>query len=635
MRLSTFGLLCSILPLIAYSTVATATAIDAHAHALFPRQASSNSSQVTIDNEGSQIQYKGDWVLQPDGILYGSYRNFSGGSVSYTTRRGDSFSIIFTGTSISYYGPSFITHATFNVTLDGEHVGTCHTAISNAFNLQTLLWSSDPPLVDKEHTLTITHDDLQGTFLMVDRLVFTQVPSSLPSSSIPAALPNSTATNNNESSPANEAPANKKGVIIGAVLGSVIGIALLLILILFLLRKSTSQTRGYASQRDFTNPTAPYRVRGRGYTNIGAFFRIGSQNKRRDSVTIDGNKWENAGSRPPRGGGVSGMVQRVRYTLEGKVLDLKRGSGTTTGSYADDKAVAVPHIYNSFKSDVVMNPTRAKGNPLDNTLLSSGPAVPFQIPVRDSPNRSPISATFSNTVFGNNGQTEPAVNMAPLQFSQRPPGPYGTITRSSSLSSLQNKALPTVPPQAHISSSPTRPHPYAPYAHDFASSVNAGLLNRLSADSQAKMNGIGGYRSTETGMWVISRNPFASSSRHSSIDAGTGARAESGPTEMTGGRIHQEPTGPSTLPIQVDNQTQAPSTQFDSLQNLREQRMQHERSHPFMHSQNNSVTSFSSYADATTADGLAKSFTAAPLARVDSWSSSLRSKRFSNQLFSR
>ncbi|KAG8802745.1 hypothetical protein FRC16_008768 [Serendipita sp. 398] len=508
MRLSTFGLLCSILPLIAYSTVATATAIDAHAHALFPRQASSNSSQVTIDNEGSQIQYKGDWVLQPDGILYGSYRNFSGGSVSYTTRRGDSFSIIFTGTSISYYGPSFITHATFNVTLDGEHVGTCHTAISNAFNLQTLLWSSDPPLVDKEHTLTITHDDLQGTFLMVDRLVFTQVPSSLPSSSIPAALPNSTATNNNESSPANEAPANKKGVIIGAVLGSVIGIALLLILILFLLRKSTSQTRGYASQRDFTNPTAPYRVRGGGYTNIGAFFRIGSQNKRRDSVTIDGNKWENAGSRPPRGGGVSGMVQR-------------------------------------------------------------------------------------------------------------------------------NKALPTVPPQAHIPSSPTRPHPYAPYAHDFASSVNAGLLNRLSADSQAKMNGIGGYRSTETGMWVISRNPFASSSRHSSIDAGTGARAESGPTEMTGGRIHQEPTGPSTLPIQVDNQTQALSTQFDSLQNLREQRMQHERSHPFMHSQNNSVTSFSSYADATTADGLAKSFTAAPLARVDSWSSSLRSKRFSNQLFSR
>lgn len=48
-----------------------------------------------------------------------------------------------------------------------------------------------------------------------------------------------------------------------------------------------------------------------------------------------------------------------------------------------------------------------------------------------------------------------------------------------------------------------------------------------------------------------------------------------------------------------------------------------------------STTSLSYYPDATSADGLPQSYTETPMARPDSRASSTRSKRFSNQLFSR
>ena len=52
-------------------------------------------------------------------------------------------------------------------------------------------------------------------------------------------------------------------------------------------------------------------------------------------------------------------------------------------------------------------------------------------------------------------------------------------------------------------------------------------------------------------------------------------------------------------------------------------------------SQNPSLTSLSYYPDATSADGLARSYSQTVLARPDSRASSLTSKRFENQLFSR
>lgn len=48
-----------------------------------------------------------------------------------------------------------------------------------------------------------------------------------------------------------------------------------------------------------------------------------------------------------------------------------------------------------------------------------------------------------------------------------------------------------------------------------------------------------------------------------------------------------------------------------------------------------STTSLSFYPDATSADGLARSYTHTAMARPDSRASSVKSKRFSNQLFSR
>ena len=73
---------------------------------------------------------------------------------------------------MTYYASSSSNQAKFTVHLDGEHVGTCTTGTTPAYTSNVALWTIDSLPVDSEHTLKISHDDSDGTLLLIDRLTY-------------------------------------------------------------------------------------------------------------------------------------------------------------------------------------------------------------------------------------------------------------------------------------------------------------------------------------------------------------------------------------------------------------------------------------------------------------------------------
>lgn len=440
------------------------------------RQTSSSavSNQRIIDNIDTDIVYAGAWTTRGDRLVDGRNASYYGGSASSSATHGDSFTLKFNGSSVTYYASSSPNQAKFTVHLDGRHVGTCTTGTTPTFASNVALWTTDSLSLDKEHTLEISHDDTDGTLLVVDRLTVT-----LPANSPPTTPPNNVDTSASSSSssiPVSAFESSRsgpsKGAIIGAVFAAVIGVALLLILFVFFMRR-------YRRQQTEQPPTSS------SVTSIfgGAGWRQ-AKARRQTSVSVVGNKWENAGARP-KYHGVAGFLAKVRdngsalVADAGSKINVRRNTQPTDerGTYLEDrKEPVVPRLYHAYKSGALESMT-AYGMPgyklQDPSTAPPAPTAPFQIPVKGSPTRSPVSTSYTNSTLMNHQtsnsisqtfQIPPAVN--PFGTPKPTYPPHQTIhSRSSSISSI-NKPLPAVPPPAVIAAT-TAATPAQAYASQF------------------------------------------------------------------------------------------------------------------------------------------------------------------------
>ena len=125
---------------------------------------------------------------------------FFGGSTMRTTSKGDSVEFVFKGSSVRthvipcpcsrsfqrlirvVYGRVFVgsavvvfgdvgrKHANFSVEMDGRAVGEGTSFSASGFQTLVPLWMEDG-LQKGEHRLRITHDDISGLWLSVDKFL--------------------------------------------------------------------------------------------------------------------------------------------------------------------------------------------------------------------------------------------------------------------------------------------------------------------------------------------------------------------------------------------------------------------------------------------------------------------------------
>jgi hypothetical protein len=114
----------------------------------------------TINDTDAAISYTGSWYYQ-SGRGLGDYEN----DVHATTVNGDSVTVTFHGSAISYYTETNTDEGNIGVSLDGASRGTVD-AYAAARRAQQVLYSASG-LTPGLHTLTLTKDS--GTYLLVDR----------------------------------------------------------------------------------------------------------------------------------------------------------------------------------------------------------------------------------------------------------------------------------------------------------------------------------------------------------------------------------------------------------------------------------------------------------------------------------
>jgi hypothetical protein len=148
---------------------------------------------VDSSNLDARITYSdGSWSLVHDDPSAGVY--YFGGSTMRTFSNGDSVEFVFTGPSVrppparsvgpsaahahharvlagnavAVFGDVGTTHASFSVEVDGRAAeeGTAYSA--SGFQTEVQLWRK-VGLQEGEHRLRITHDDVSGLWLSVDR----------------------------------------------------------------------------------------------------------------------------------------------------------------------------------------------------------------------------------------------------------------------------------------------------------------------------------------------------------------------------------------------------------------------------------------------------------------------------------
>jgi len=271
--------------------------------------------------------------------------------------------------------------------------------------------------------------------------------------------------------------------------------------------------------------------------------------------------------------------------------------------------------------------------------ISSSPAVPYQIPVGGAlASSSPASASRSNerpiirslhrTTSDIFKPLPPPPPAAPPEFALTtpPPPPVNSVAFPGStdakkdeeyMNEVERAPLPRVAPPSSATYSASGVeqgrafgafgqtyHPYAPYAQDYRPS-----LQRRGSESSTGSLGI--------------------------VIGGTGSFAKEFDWGSSGG------LGTTFLTEQPTSDSRPRSQSLSSLQysnsHHRPTDSQRQNNAVYAHSesQNPSTTSLSYYPDATSADGLARSYSLTMLNRPESRASSITSKKYENQLFSR
>lgn len=104
-----------------------------------------SADDARVADTSAAISYHSTWRLA-------SFRGYSAGHVTYSTKRGATANISFTGTGVAWVGPTGPTRGVARVYVDGRYVKTVNLRRST-FNARSVLFST--ALSAGKHTLTI------------------------------------------------------------------------------------------------------------------------------------------------------------------------------------------------------------------------------------------------------------------------------------------------------------------------------------------------------------------------------------------------------------------------------------------------------------------------------------------------